>query len=159
MGKKKSKALVTKNKDGLLPWQERIAWELIDGKGVGAIARAMAPNDKVRQKSLREKIRRLGRQEDFQNFIGEMSKVGTIMAVPSTVEAVARKARAGRVDAAKLIFEASGFHNPRIQHDHGGEVVISIRNAPRPERVKEEYLGDRQLNKVIDIPEAEVVDD
>jgi hypothetical protein len=136
--------------------ETRIAELASQGKTVPEIARKLAGDDPAEQKRLRQYIRRLGHDEQFQVALGGMAKVESIFHVGPTIKAMGRKARAGRIDAAKLMLEVSGFHNPRVQHDHGGQVEIVIKNAPRPERVTEQYLGDEQLGDIVD---AEVVDD
>ena len=67
--------------------------------------------------------------------------------IPAT-QALGKRAARGRPDAIKLLFEASGFHNPRVKHEHSGDINIHL-DMPRPERVVDE-------DQVVD---AEVVDD
>jgi hypothetical protein len=50
--------------------------------------------------------------------------------VPAT-HALAGRAARGRPDAIKVLFEASGFHNPRVRHEHSGEIKIKL-DMPRP---------------------------
>lgn len=137
----------------LTKFEDEVAWALIDGFTVGQIAKKMAPNDEKRAKQIRSRIRRLMYDGVFENEYGQRSLVEAKLSVGPAVHAIGRKAAAGRVDAAKLVFEASGFYNPRVTHDHGGEIKITIRNAPRPERTEEEY-GDN-----VAITDAEVIEE
>jgi hypothetical protein len=78
----------------------------------------------------------------LQNELAARLKLISILGLGAAIKALNRKAAAGRVDGIKLVFESSGFYNPRVQHEHGGDIKITIRNAPRPERTDEEYIGD-----------------
>jgi hypothetical protein len=165
MGKKSTKGKELQRTRDLLPasrkleereltkFEDKVAWMLIEGHDVAGIARKMAPDDKKKQKALRQRIRRLAQDAVFEKEYGQRARVSTVLAVGPTIHAVAKKAKAGRVDAAKLIFEASGFHNPRVQHEHGGEIKITIRNAARPEPVVEEYIGTAEEVKDADVVE------
>ncbi len=67
----------------------------------------------------------------------------------SAIPAVGRRARKGNVPAAKLLLEMAGYHNSKVDHNHSGEVKISINNVARPPREKD----------VVDIPDADVVEE
>lgn len=178
MGKKKSTD-VAKSDDGILAIsdlsggtltkeQDDFLWALAEGIPHTKLAVKLATKEarkagrtddekyiKKRAKHWRKYAYRLLKQVHIQEEIAARLKLMTMLGVGPAIKAVNRKAAAGRVDAIKLVFESSGFHNPRIQHEHGGQVEITIRNAPRPERVEEEYIGNRDLDKVID---AQVVE-
>lgn len=53
------------------------------------------------------------------------------MDLGQTTVAVGRRGRRGRIDAAKLIYETTGFHNPKVKHEHSGDINIKI-DMPRP---------------------------
>jgi hypothetical protein len=67
--------------------------------------------------------------------VGNYARAEMLMSLGEVSVALGRKARAGRVDAIKLLFEASGLHNPRVQHEHSGEVTIKV-EMPRPKFVE-----------------------
>lgn len=69
--------------------------------------------------------------------------------VPVTKRLVERATNLGKPQEVKLVMEASQFHNPRVQHEHSGDVKVSI-DIPRPVRVP---------NLDEQVEDAEVVDD
>jgi hypothetical protein len=80
-----------------------------------------------------------------------------ILALPGITEALIKRAQRGRPDAIKLIFEASGFHNPKMQHEHSGEVDLRIVQVPRPAPVDNTPNARPQIDEPI--VDAEVVED
>lgn len=72
-----------------------------------------------------------------------------LMAVPGTTTAVAKRAQRGRMDAARTVLEATGVHNPRVKHEHSGEVKIKL-DMPRP--------SFRSVDADGEIVDADVVD-
>lgn len=134
-------------------YEDEILWVLAEGRSPMQVAKKLAGDDKKRQVAIRRKIYRLFARVDMQDELAARLKLVQILGLGPAMKALNRKAAAGRVDAIKLAFESSGFHNPRVQHEHGGEVTITIKNAPRPARVVEEYAG--QNDAIID---AQVVE-
>lgn len=63
--------------------------------------------------------------------------------IPIT-DALIRRAAKGRPDAIKLAYEASGFHNPRVKHDHSGEINIKL-DMPRPKQVESGEVVDAEV--------------
>lgn len=115
------------------------------------IARRLAPNDPDRRKYWRTKIRRLLQSDArLAARLADNAKIEMMTGLGPATVALTRKARAGRVDAIKLLFEASGLHNPRVQHEHSGEVNIKV-SIPRPD-VAKTHAEDP-------IVDADVVDD
>lgn len=142
---KKSKQLATINgseAQKFSEYEDGLLWKMAEGMTPGTMAKTLAPNDKKRQAAIRRKIYRMFADIRLQDELGARVRLIQIMGLGAAVKALNRKAAAGRVDAIKLLFESSSFYNPRIQHDHGGEVTITIKNAPRPERVEEVYARD-----------------
>jgi len=68
-----------------------------------------------------------------------------MLAMPMAARALGRKAGRGYENAIKLLFEASGFHNPRVRHEHSGDIKITL-DIPRPNFEAET------------VPDAEVVE-
>lgn len=128
--------------------EELILDALASGLTPAQIARKIAPDSAKKRKYWRQKLRRLVQQPLFQQALAADIKAELILGTGSSVKALNRKARAGRVDAIKLAFEASGFHNPRTEVNHSGEVQITIKGLPRPDRVEDEPT----------VVDAEVVD-
>lgn len=74
----------------------------------------------------------------FQSLIGEYSKGELILSMPSASGALGRRASKGNVPAIKLAMEATGFHNPRLEHHHSGKIEIELKGVHRPPPVVDE---------------------
>lgn len=121
------------------------------GKRPAEIARHLAPNDPVRRKYWRDKIDRTLKHDDRLALrLAGNARVEHLLGIGPASRSLARKARAGRVDAIKLLFEVSGLHNPRVSHEHSGEVNIKV-TMPRPD-----FKSTQAQEPVVD---ADVVDD
>lgn len=115
------------------------------------IARKLAPEDPKRRKLIRAQARRLIRSDtDFQQRVAMRAQEEMLVGLGPTIRGLLRRSSRGRTDAAKLILEASGFHNPRVKHEHSGDIKVSI-DMPRPKAVESES-GE-------DIPDADVVEE
>jgi hypothetical protein len=68
-----------------------------------------------------------------------------LMDLGPVATAVGARAKRGRIDAAKLLMESTGFHNPRVKHEHSGDIKLTL-NIPRPS-----FDGE--------VADADVVDD
>jgi len=109
------------------------------------IARKLYPNDRKARLACYMRVRRraLSDQRVAQR-IQEDAKINMMVALGPAVAALGGRAgRTGRTDAVKLLAEMSGFHNPRVQHQHSGEIKIKL-ELPRPE---------------YDVPDADVVEE
>lgn len=129
-----------------------VARLVANGMRPNEIAKELAPEDKDRQKSLRKKIWRLLRDEPstMADLISKEANVTMMIGLGPATHALTRRAAKGRPDAIKLLYEASGFHNPRVKHEHSGDININLNAMPRPARVVED--DD-------DVVEAELVDE
>ena|ERR1700742_86284 len=107
-----------------------------------------------------EILRAIAASPEFQAEQAEMAQGAMIMGVAPVAEAVVKRGKRGRVDAAKLIFEASGFHNPRVKHEHSGDISISL-NMPRPPAVENDIVGETPAQALEDgtIVDADVVEE
>jgi hypothetical protein len=66
--------------------------------------------------------------------------------MPEVTHAVARRGSKGNIPAAKLAMEASGFHNPRMDHHHSGKIEIELKGVPRPAAtVDEDHVVDADV--------------
>lgn len=64
-------------------------------------------------------------------LLREESQLALAVGLVPTVNALVRRAARGNVPAQKLVLEATGVHNPRVRHEHSGEITIKF-DAPRP---------------------------
>lgn len=120
------------------------------GLTVPEIARKLAPDDSDKRRNYRRKIRRmLAHDPLLAQAIVMRAQSNLLMAVPGTTTAVAKRAQRGRMDAARTVLEATGVHNPRVKHEHSGEVKIKL-DMPRP--------SFRSVDADGEIVDADVVD-
>ena len=108
------------------------------GASVGAIARKYAnhlvphePNEEMRLKKARTKIRKWIRTQKFRDAIWAQSVVELDLESPAILKGITRKARAGRVDAARLAFELNGRHSPHTEVQPAA-INITFGSVPRP---------------------------
>jgi hypothetical protein len=114
----------------------RLHFALVDamekGLSVREISLKLAPGDKTKQKTWRDRIRRmLAHDPLLARAIVMRAQSNLLQAVPGTTVAVGKRAQRGRMDAAKTVLEATGVHNPRVKHEHSGNIKITL-DMPRP---------------------------
>lgn len=131
-------------------FENRIADLIFLGKSVRWIAKQLQPEDKLARRRLRERLRALLNRPQFAAAISERAQQEMLVGLGPAVSALSRRAAKGRPDAIKLLFEASGFHNPKVKHEHSGKIEVNL-NMPRPVMPKNEDDDD--------VVDAEVVDD
>lgn len=130
--------------------QDVVATLIHNGRKPGDIAKAVHPDDDRKRKQLRHKIRRWTYEsEDFHRRVAVRTHGTMVMGLGPAAQALVRRAGRGNPTAIRLLFEASGFHNPKMQHEHSGEVTIKL-EMPRPPVVADE-AGQ--------VTDAEVVED
>lgn len=129
---------------GPSPWDEAVALALASGRKPTEIARRLAKGDPEKAKHYRKKLARKTRDPAFKQAVAEASQSTMLLGIPGAVNALVRRAHRGRPDAIKLLFEASGFHNPRVQHEHSGEVNIKL-TMPRPAAIGETGIVDAEV--------------
>lgn len=118
-----------------------------------AIAKRLQPTDKKAQRRVRRQLEAHCLQ-DGRVAAGIVNKSKLTLMVglgPATKALVGRAGRMGKPDAVKLVFEASGFHNPRVQHEHSGEITIKL-DMPRPK-----FEADGAIDTT-SVEDADVVD-
>jgi hypothetical protein len=79
----------------------------------------------------------ISRNEALQMLIAEASRGALIEGTEEVAEALVRRARSGRPDAAKLVLEMSGFYNPKQRVEHSGEIRITLEGLTRPQAVED----------------------
>jgi hypothetical protein len=122
---------------------------LESGETVPKLAMRLAKGDKKKAKSLRVKLHRLVQKDKaLQEGIYNRARSNLVAGLPSATQAAVKRAGRGRMDAVKFVAESTGFHNPRVQHEHSGDIKVSL-DMPRPKFEQD----------VIDVPEADVVED
>lgn len=110
------------------------------------IAERFAPdNPKKARHLIREAQRIAGLDPQVRAYYTQAAAGILVSSIPEAAEGLADRAAGGRPDAAKLLFEATGFHNSRVDHNHTGEVKLTL-DMPRPPAVD------------ADVEDADVVD-
>lgn len=88
----------------------------------------------------RAKLRRWEGMDRFRDLIYHKAVVDIDLATPEILQGVAKKAKKGRVDAARLALEITGRHNPKADAAPAN-VVLQINGIPRPPRHELEGTG------------------
>lgn len=94
-----------------------------------------------RKKQARARIRAWSKTQEFRDMVYETAVVRLDLETPLILQGIGRKARAGRVDAAKLALEVTGRHNPKGD-DTYTHVSVEFNGIPRPQR---EHRGDHEI--------------
>lgn len=71
-------------------------------------------------------------EQDFRDMVYEGSVVQLDMETPAILKGVARKAKGGRVDAAKLALELTGRHTSKGEQAPT-QIAIVLNGVPRPQ--------------------------
>lgn len=79
----------------------------------------------------RNKLRNWERDDKFRDLIYNLAVVKLDLQTPQILGGVGRKAKAGRVDAARLALELTGRHNPKGDSTPA-QVIIAFNGVPRP---------------------------
>ena len=118
------------------------------------IAKKLAPDDARRRKIIRGDVRYvIAHDEEIQAMRAASIKGAFYEELDGVAEAVGRRARRGRIDAAKLMLEVTGIHNPRVKHEHSGDIKITL-DLPRPPRQVDELSAGESF-----IPDVDVVEE
>lgn len=101
-----------------------------------ALLEYLAPTTKgrpmeVRLAYARGKLRRWQRRQAFRDRIYKYAIDGVDMNIPGILQGVVKRAKRGRIDAARLALEVTGRHNPKGDAA-APSVVVHIDGIPRP---------------------------
>ena len=133
-------------------FREAVADQIFAGKKPNEIAKAVYPTDKRGRNRLKRQIRDMLRKDPkFEAAVHQRAKARLLEGLGRATDGLIERAASGRPDAIKLLFEASGFHNPRVDHQHEGDIQITL-NLPRPAPTP----VDTQTQEVMD---ADVVEE
>lgn len=117
------------------------------------IATKLANGNPQKYKSVRSQLRRILATDDkFQAKVGLEAKGALYEGIVDVTEAMVRRGSRGNVPAAKLVYESSGFHNPRVEHKHSGKVEIAFTGVQRAPLV----IDETAAGPIVD---ADVVED
>jgi hypothetical protein len=101
------------------------------------VARVMATrfvgaSEQQRYKRARQTLSRWEMQESFRDMVYSHAVARLDLQSPAILNGVAKKAKQGRVDAARFSLEITGRHVPRGDV-HPTQIVLQMGNIPRPE--------------------------
>lgn len=103
------------------------------GKHPREIAAALHPTNKDAARRTRRIIEQQIRDDPrIHQKVLDYSKTELLTGIGPTIKAMIRRADKGNVMAAKLILEMAGVHNPRVKHEHKGDIKIKLEGLPRP---------------------------
>lgn len=96
------------------------------------LAKKLHPHDRSSRRVAARRLEAIALNDDR---VGEqlMAQVRFTMLAglgPAT-RALVSRASSRNVQAIKLLYEATGVHNPRVKHEHSGEISIKF-DIPRP---------------------------
>jgi hypothetical protein len=109
-----------------------LAARIANGEHPRVLARKLHPNDPVKRRRAYKRLRAMALKDSrIAAYVADDVRLEMLVGLRATVAGLIRGGARGRADASKLILEASGFHNPRVQHQHSGEIKIRL-EMPRP---------------------------
>lgn len=119
-----------------------------------ALARQLGKGDPQRTRAWKRKITRLmATNPHTQAQLAQAAQAEMWAGLLPATQALVRRAGRGRPDAIKMLWSATGFFNEKIQHEHSGDIAITVKVA-RPTRVV-----DRTALDDPNIVDADVVED
>lgn len=98
------------------------------------IAAKLAPNNARKRRTIKQQVQRVIQRDE--QLVASRIDTGNGAIVdlwPDMVEAQIKRALRGRTDAMKFLAELSGIHNPKVQHEHSGDVNLRFIAMPRPD--------------------------
>jgi hypothetical protein len=120
---------------------DRIRRLLRRGWTTDMIVEKLAKDDPRKTRVIQMQVGRiLVSDEELQADLAAAGHAAVMEQIPEVTKAVVRRAIKGNIPAAKLAMEASGFHNPRVKHEHTGDIKVTIDNAPRPPVVQDDVV-------------------
>ena len=100
----------------------------------------LVPNGKERPEEqrlsqARTKLRNWEQSQAFRDMIYNLAVVKLDLQTPAILGGIAKKAKRGRVDAARLALEVTGRHNPKGEAAPT-QIIVAIEGVPRPHVVR-----------------------
>jgi hypothetical protein len=122
------------------PKVQRLVVEgVMEGRSIAQMSRSLERKDKARYRKWHKILVQTMLMPEVTQQIHGTAMAYALQDLPEVVAAVGRRGKTGRMDAARWLGEVTGFHNPRVRHEHSGEITIKM-DMPRP--VREENVID-----------------
>jgi hypothetical protein len=119
------------------------------------VPRRLAKGNKVLYKKLRYRMKTMWSYDYIQYAVQERVRAMAMAGMVASMPALVRRAQRGRIDAIKFLGELSGVHNPKVSHEHSGDVNLRFIAMPRPDQATVDQTQPQLEEPVVD---AEVVD-
>lgn len=87
--------------------------------------------EEQRLTAARALLRRWEKQDSFRDLLYKHALIELDLETPQVLKGIAKKAKRGRVDAARLVLELTGRHNPKGDQAPT-QIVLQIEGVPRP---------------------------
>jgi hypothetical protein len=130
--KQQVKAEVEKEKD---EFRQLILPHILDGLLPPAIGKKLYGDGEESKEERRSLVARiwqfLATDKKLGDAIHAHAKGVLTAGLVSASHGLVNRAASGRPDGIKLLYEATGFHNPKVQHEHSGDIKVTL-NIPRP---------------------------
>jgi len=111
---------------------EHLVELVIHGQHPREIAKRLHPDDRLaRRRTYRRLMTVVLKDPRFEMGIRNSVAVEMVTGLGRATKALNRRSAQRNVPAIKLLYETTGVHNPRIKHEHSGEIKIKF-EAPRP---------------------------
>jgi hypothetical protein len=107
------------------------------------IVKQLYPGQKQQQAVAYRKLRSaIVHDTRIAAILAEETQLTMMIGVGPALRALNARANSRNVQAIKLLLEATGVHNPRVRHEHSGEIKIKF-EAPRP--TFEQHITDADV--------------
>lgn len=97
----------------------------------------------------RTRLAKWERDPKFRDLIYNLAVVKLDLQAPEILGGIAKKAKRGRVDAARLALEITGRHNPKGDQQPA-QVALIIQGVPRPSSVQAVTAEGKQTVEITD---------
>lgn len=99
------------------------------------LAKKLHPTDRMaRSRTYSKLLRALLHDDRLATRVREEAHAEFVVGLIPTARALAKAAQqpyAKAMPSQKLLLEITGYHNPKVQHEHSGEIKIKV-EMPRP---------------------------
>lgn len=97
----------------------------------------------------RTRLRHWEQNQEFRDMIYRLAVVKLDLQTPAILGGIAKKAKRGRVDAARLALEITGRHNPKGDQQPT-QVALVIQGVSRPSSVKAVVANETDTIQIVD---------
>jgi hypothetical protein len=137
-------------------FQRLVAEAVAKGYTASQIANRLANGDVKKYRHYYGRVKRMIQRDPlFRARMADYAMGEYVMGIVPTAQAISRRAARGRMDAARFLMAATGVYNEKVQHEHSGEVQVTLA-INRPAQVEDRT---KRMDLEEGIVDAEVVED